>query len=79
MRRVAYLLFAGVLMAGCTSPEATRQRGGGGGADVGNRPEHVILHEGSQQYFETPTVIPGAGPSLDASEHARRVSGGRRP
>ena len=78
MRRVSIILFATLPIAGCASPESRRQRGGGAGADVGNRPAQVIMHEGSQQYWETPTLIPGAGPPLGPSEHARRVSGGRR-
>ena len=78
MRRVSCLLLAIALLAGCGSPESKRQRGGSAGADGGNRPEQVIMHEGSQQYWETPTLIPGAGPPLDAAEHARSVSGGRR-
>ena len=43
MRFVAVLL----LLAGCTSPEAERVRGGGPGADVGNRGTPVVMHEGS--------------------------------
>jgi hypothetical protein len=38
MKRLWILLTGGVALAGCTSPEAARQRGGGPGADVGNRP-----------------------------------------
>lgn len=43
--------------AGCVSPEATRTRGGGPGADVQNRPAQVKMHEGSRPYWETPVVI----------------------
>lgn len=45
------------LAAGCTSPEASRVRGGGSGADVGNRGEVVTMHEGSQPYHDTPRLI----------------------
>lgn len=52
------LLALGLLVAGC-SPEATRTRGGGPGADIGNRGRSVNLH-GSQPYggmfFETPAA-----------------------
>jgi hypothetical protein len=50
-------LIALVALAGCTSPEATRQRAGGPGADVGNR-GGVELHAGAQPYAKTPTVAP---------------------
>jgi hypothetical protein len=54
MRVVALL----VLLAGCTSPEAERVRGGGPGADVGNRGDPVLMHEGSKPYAGTPMLIP---------------------
>jgi hypothetical protein len=44
-------------LAACTSPEATRTRAGGPGADVGNRGP-VELHGGSQPYYATPNVLP---------------------
>jgi hypothetical protein len=43
------------LMA-CTSPEAERTRGGGPGADIGNRGPVVHMHEGAQPYYQTPCV-----------------------
>lgn len=46
-----------VLLAGCTSPEASRVRGGGSGGDVGNRDDVVTMHEGSQPYYDTPRLI----------------------
>jgi len=58
MRRWWALL---VLLAAvaCTSPEATRARGGAG-ADVGNHPRGPVrLHAGAQMYFGTRTH--GAG------------------
>lgn len=74
MRTVALMAFVSLVTAGCVSPEATRTRGGGPGADVGNRPATVRMHEGSRQYWKTPLVIRGDGPSLAPSEHARSVS-----
>jgi hypothetical protein len=55
-------------LAACTSPEATRMRAGGPGADVGNRGE-VELHGGSQPYYATPKILPNvrAGDSASAS------------
>lgn len=74
MKRLAIILFVGVALAGCTSPEATRQRGGGSGADVGNRPAQVMMHEGSRQYYETPVRIGTESPPLGPSEQARTMS-----
>lgn len=46
-----------VLLAACSSPEAERARGGGPGADVGNRGNPVVMHEGSKPYAGTPDLI----------------------
>jgi hypothetical protein len=51
--RAMFILIA-VAVAACTSPEATRMRAGGPGADVGNRPPVVEIHEGAQPYWRTP-------------------------
>jgi hypothetical protein len=63
-------LYAGLVLAGlclgCTSPEATRTRGGGPGADVGNRGEIVSMHDGSDPYWATPRIPMAAG-STEAS------------
>ena len=48
---VALMLAA---LAACTSPEATRVRAGGPGADIGNRGREVTMHGGSQPYWQTP-------------------------
>ena len=40
----------------CSSPEATRTRGGGPGADVRNWGKPVELHAGAQPYHNTPCV-----------------------
>ena len=45
------------LLMGCSSPEASRARGGAAGGDVGNR-ARVELHEGSEIYYGTPVLIP---------------------
>lgn len=71
------LLLAGLLaLAGCDSPEADRVRGGGPGADMGNRGEYVRMHAGSKPYYDTPRVSPVPGPPLDGAHHA--YSGTRR-
>lgn len=74
MRRLALLAFVSAAAAGCESPEAVRQRGGGQGADPGNRPAEVMMHEGSRQYWQTPVLIDSEGPPLAPSEQARRLS-----
>jgi hypothetical protein len=50
-------LLALASLAACTSPEATRQRAGGPGADIGNH-GRVELHEGAKPYAGTPVVMP---------------------
>ena len=74
MKRLSTILFVCAALAGCTSPEANRERGGGPGADIGNRPAQVMMHEGSQQFYETPVRIGAEGPSLAPSEQARTLS-----
>jgi hypothetical protein len=52
---------AAVLLAAlgaCTSPESTRLRAGGPGADVGNRGDSVELHAGADPYWRTPSAMP---------------------
>jgi hypothetical protein len=50
------LLGLGALLwtTACSSPEAGRTRGGGPGADIGNRKGPVEFHAGSRPYFKTP-------------------------
>jgi hypothetical protein len=75
MKRVlTALLAASAVVGGCTSPEATRSRGGGAGGDVGNRPQNVKMHEGSDQFWMTPDRIGGAHPSLQPALQARQLS-----
>ena len=53
------LLIALTALAACDSPEATRTRAGGPGADVGNHDKVVEMHEGSRPFWETPQIIEG--------------------
>src|SRR5207244_3552954 len=54
-RSIGVLLAAGVAL-GCTSPESTRTRGGGAGADVGNHARGAVqLHAGNKIYYGTRT------------------------
>jgi hypothetical protein len=45
-----------LLLAACSSPEASRTRGGGPGADVKNWNHPVELHAGAEPYHDTPCV-----------------------
>ncbi len=45
-------------LGACTSPEASRTRGGGAGGDVGNRDAVVDIHAGAQPYYHTPCRLP---------------------
>ena len=71
---VVLLVAACAVLSGCTSPEATRNRGGGPGADVGNRSKDVKMHEGSETYWKTPQRIEGNHPPLDSSRQAQELS-----
>lgn len=56
LRRALVLAMLLVLLttAACASPEATRTRGGGPGADIGNRDPVPEIHGPVNPYFETP-------------------------
>ena len=60
--------------AGCASPETTRTRGGGQGADLGNRGKVVRLHEGARPFENTPKIIPTKHPPLDPANQADQLS-----
>ena len=69
------IVITGVLLVlGCTSPEVTRTRGGGPGADVGNRQETVRMHEGARPFENTPKLIPGQHPPLEPANQADEIS-----
>jgi hypothetical protein len=69
-RRALIVIVCGLLLAGCDpSPEASRVRGGGPGADLGNRGAVVELHPGSSEaYYGTPNLNPRIGSSGSASK-----------
>lgn len=50
MKIAALFLF----VLGCASPEATRARGGGPGADVGNRGATLDIHGRVDMFHDTP-------------------------
>ena len=61
-------------VAACTSPEAGRSRGGGQGADVGNRTKVVRMHEGADPFYKTPKLIRGQPPPLASARQADNLS-----
>jgi hypothetical protein len=67
---VAFSLY----LIGCASPETKRMRGGGPGADVGNRDKFVQMHEGSKPFEKTPKIIPAQGPPLVSANQAYQLS-----
>jgi hypothetical protein len=68
---VAALVF---YLAACASPETTPTRGGGPGADVGNRGKDVDMHEGSRPFWKTPDLIPTKHPPLAPASQADQLS-----
>jgi len=61
-------------LAACASPETTRTRGGGPGADVGNRKGIVRMHEGARPFEDTPKLIDTKHPPLDPAYQADELS-----
>lgn len=75
-RRVPAVFVVGLtlVLGACASPEATRERAGGAGGDVGNRREVVRMHEGSDPYYQTPRMPGIEGPPLDSLRQAREIA-----
>lgn len=48
------LVAVGLAACATTSPEASRARGGGPGADPGNHGAVVQVHDGNEIYYKTP-------------------------
>ena len=64
-----------ILLVACSSPETSRSRGSGAGADVGNRNSKVVrMHEGSDPYANTPKIIRAQNAPLAAARQADRLS-----
>jgi hypothetical protein len=72
--RLFGLLIVISALAACTSPETTRTRGGGPGADIGNRGQILQMHEGSKPFEKTPKLIPAQHPPLAAANQADQLS-----
>ncbi len=73
MKRVLLVILP-AMVAACDSPEAARTRGGGPGADTGNRSEVVLMHEGSKPFAKTPDLIPGKSAPIESANHAHALS-----
>ena len=56
--QLARVIVLVALGTACVSPEAKRVRGGGAGADVGNRTAALQMHAGSRMYSKTPCLLP---------------------
>jgi hypothetical protein len=63
-----------VYLAACASPEMTRTRGGGAGADPGNRGKIARMHEGARPFEKTPKLIPTKHPPLEPANQADQLS-----
>jgi hypothetical protein len=53
------MLAALLALAACGSPETGRARGGGAGADVGNRGQQIEIHGALNPFHKTPLRSPG--------------------
>ena len=67
------LLIGCVAAVGCVSPETTRTPDGRG-ADVGNRPRIVEMHNGSEPFWKTPERITANHPPLESARQAEQLS-----
>ena len=70
---IFFLVVVGTFAA-CASPETGRSRGGGQGADVGNRTKFVRMHEGADPFYKTPKLIRSQPPPLASARQADTLS-----
>ena len=61
-------------LAACASPEATRTRGGGPGADGGNRTKVLEMHGGSLPFWKTPQIIESKHAPIGTADQAYELS-----
>jgi hypothetical protein len=75
MKLTLVILLAGFTsLAACASPETTRTRGGGPGADLGNRTKVVEMHEGSRPFWKTPQIIESKHAPIETADQAYQLS-----
>jgi hypothetical protein len=72
--KLAIIALIVLVLYSCASPEATRTRGGGPGADPGNRGNVARMHEGARPFENTPKLIPAKGPPLESANQADQLS-----
>lgn len=72
-RSAIFFLVLLCALAACTSPETGRSRGGPG-ADVGNRTKFMRMHEGSDPFYKTPSLIRSQPPPLASARQADKLS-----
>ena len=63
-----------VALGACASPEATRTRAHGQGADVRNVGPLVKMHEGSDPYWRTRRLSGIGGPPLEPARQVAQLS-----
>ena len=68
------LLIAFAALSACVSPETQRTRGGGPGADVGNRTKVLEMHGGSLPYWQTPEIVAFKHAPIAAADQAHELS-----
>ena len=73
LKRLIFLAIV-CMLAACASPETGRQRGGGPGADVGNRTKFARMHEGADPFYKTPKLIRSQSPPLASARQADTLS-----
>ena len=73
-RTVTMILIAFAALSACESPEATRTRGGGPGADGGNRTKILEMHGGSLPFWKTPQIIHTKHAPTDTADQAYELS-----
>jgi hypothetical protein len=61
-------------LTACASPETGRTRGGGPGADTGNRTKVLRMHEGADPFYKTPKIISSQPPPLGSARQADQLS-----
>jgi hypothetical protein len=74
MKRAFTIVAIPAALAACHSPEADRARGGGPGADTGNRRTPVLMHQGAVPYHETPHIIAANAPPTEPAKQAHDLS-----
>ena len=62
------------MIAACASPETGRPRGGGPGADVGNKSKVMRMHEGADPFYKTPKLIASQSGPLASARQADKLS-----